>query len=112
MSQMPNSCLSHETSSRLSETVFAVINHWNKKHADSLSLKQCCNVADRCDAPKHLRLHPRGRPPGLLPAAPLGHGPSPGGVWAAPALRDRWVFGSSMGLNKTWSSSCKHEDVS
>ncbi|XP_044945406.1 aryl hydrocarbon receptor repressor isoform X4 [Mustela putorius furo] len=31
---------------------------------------------DGRDAPERLRLHPRGRPPGLLPPAALGHGPA------------------------------------
>lgn len=50
-------------------------------------------VADGRDAPERLRLHPRGRPPGLLPPAALGHGPAPGGVRAAAARGHRWVSG-------------------
>lgn len=51
----------------------------------SPALKRCRPVADGRDAPERLRLHPRGRPPGLLPPAALGHGPA--------ARRHRWVPG-------------------
>lgn len=63
---------------------------WLRREARA-GLKPCRTVSDGRDAPERVRLHPRGRPPALPPAAALGHGPAAGRVRAAPAPRRRWA---------------------